>query len=700
MTADFEIPPLTGTPLTRMSLRPLLEARSIAIVGASPRPGSFGNALLQRVLEGGFTGPVHPVNPRYAEIAGLRCLPSLADLAEPPDLVLLAVGPERIEPLLQAAAVAGAGAAVIFGALREATTDARLGQIASEAGLVACGANCMGFLNVERSLRACAYVVPRCLPAGRVAFVSHSGSAFSAVAHNDRGVRFNVIISAGTEFSVSMDRYIDYALTLESTRAIGLFMETSRDPASLRAALTRAADLDIPVVCLKVGRSTRSGEFVATHTGALAGEDAAFDALFDACGVIRVAELDEMMDTLELLTAGRRPGPGGFAAVTDSGGERALLTDLAEDAGVPFAHLDPATLARVGSVLSPALVPDNPLDAWDALEGAEHVFTESLRLLHDDPSVAAVGLCVDLTAADDMAYASLALRVHRDTTKPFLVLSHLSSAVSAADAARLRAGGVPLLEGSRNGLAAVRNMLRYRDLRARPAVMAPVTDPETTRRWRGRLARPEPLTPLESFGLISDYGIAAVPTLAADSPSSAQAAARRIGWPVALKTAAEIGHKSDAGGVRLGIASPAALDTAYADLSAALGPVVTVSGMAPPGVELALGVVADPQFGPLVMVGAGGVLVEFLQDRVFGLPPLDVERALALLDRLKVRRLLDGYRSIPRCDIAAIGRAVVRLSTLAAELGDLIGGLDINPLIAGPGGCVAADVLVAPRKLG
>ena len=682
-----------------MSLRPLLEARSVAIVGASIRPGSFGNALLRRVLEGGFDGPVHPVNPQYTDIAGMRCVPSVADLAEPPDLALLAVGRERIEPQLQAAAGAGASAAVIFGALRDATTDARLGRIAADAGLVACGANCMGFLNLERSLRACAYAQPGSLSAGPVAFVSHSGSAFSAVAHNDRGVRFNVIISAGTEFSVSMDRYIDYALTLDSTRAIGLFMETSRDPAGLRAALTRAAELDIPVVCLKVGRGSRSCEFVATHTGALAGEDAAYDALFDACGVIRVAELDEMMDTLELLTAGRRPGPGGFAAVTDSGGERALLTDLAEDVGVPFARLGPATVARLGSLLSPALVPDNPLDAWDALEGAEGVFAESLRLLHDDPSVAAVGLCVDLTDADDMVYASLALQVHQGTTKPFLVMSHLSSAVSAADAARLRAGGVPLLEGTRSGLAAVRNMFHRRDLRARPAVVPPVTDPETTRRWQVRLARPEPLTAVESFGLLRDYGIPVAPTLPADSAASAQAAARRIGWPVTLKTAATgIAHKSDVGGVRLGIADPTTLASAYAEISAVLGPKVTVSGMAPPGVELALGVIADPQFGPVVMVGAGGVLVEFLEDRAFALPPLDIERAMALLGRLKVRGLLDGYRSAPSCDIAAVAHVVVRLSALAADLGDLIDGLDINPLITGPVGCMAADVLVASGR--
>ncbi len=602
-------------------LRPLLEARSVAIVGASTRPGSFGNALVRQVLDGGFVGSVHPVNPRYLEVEGLQCVSSLADLPHPVELALLAVGPDRVEAQLQAAADAGTRAAVVYTSLPGADLDARLQAVASAAGMAVCGA----------------------------------------------------------------------------------FMETSRNPAGLRRALHRAAEQDVPVVCLKVGRGARSRQLVATHTGALAGEDAAYDAVFAAYGVLRVADLDEMMDTLELLAAARRPGTGGLAAVTDSGGERALLADVAADLGVPFAQVGEDTLGRLRRVLSPALVPDNPLDAWDALERADQVFTESLLTLHDDPAVAAVALAVDLTAEEssDVGYVGVVQQVQAATSKPLLVLSHVSSAVDPSDARRLRDAGVPVLEGTRTGLAAVRNVFAHRDARARPPVQRPDVAPAVTRRWRQRLASPAPLAASESFQLLADYGIPVAPTLPAASLPEAITAAEWIGWPVVLKTAAVgVAHKSDAGGVRLGIVDAGMLAAAYAEMSRSLGPEVTVSAMVPPGPELALGIVRDPQFGPLVMAGAGGVLVELLADRVFGLPPLDETRAQDMLGRLKARRLLDGFRGTPASNVATVANAIVRLSALAADAGDLISGLEINPLIAGPSGCVAVDVLVAHEHPG
>ena len=680
------------------TLRPLLEARSVAIVGASTRQGSFGNNLVRQVRGGGFAGPVHPVNPRYREVEGLPCVPSLAGLGEPADLALLAVGPDRVEAALQAAADAGTRAAVVYTSLPGPGLQDRLQAIASATGIAVCGANCMGFVNVERSLRACAYAQPPGLRPGPVAFISHSGSAFSALLHADRGVRFNLMVSAGTEFSVTMDGYLDYALGLPSTRAIGLFMETSRNPAGLCRALGRAAGQDVPVVCLKVGRDARSREFVTTHTGAMAGDDAAYDAVFDAYGVLRVADLDEMMDTLELLTAARRPGPGGLAAVTDSGGERALLSDVAADLGVPFAPVGDGTLGLLREVLSPALVPDNPLDAWDALEGAEQVFAGSLLLLHNDEAVAALALAVDLTTegSSEAGYVEVAERVQAATSKPFFVLSHVSSAVDPRDARRLRDAGVPVLEGTRTGVAAVRNVFARRDWRARPPAQRPEVDPAVTRRWRARLADPAPLAVTESFGLLADYGIPVVPMAAAACLEEAIAGAERVGWPVVLKTAAAgVAHKSDAGGVALGIAGADALTAAYAQMSRSLGPDVTVSAQVPQGAELALGVVRDPQFGPLVMAAAGGVLVEVAADRVFGLPPLDGARAHGLLAGLKARRLLDGFRGTPASDVTAVAGALVRLSALAADVGDLVSGLDVNPVIAGPAGCVAVDVLVA-----
>jgi acetate---CoA ligase (ADP-forming) len=281
------------------------------------------------------------------------------------------------------------------------------------------------------------------------------------------------------------------------------------------------------------------------------------------------------------------------------------------------------------------------------------------------------------------------------------VLGNLASAVDRADAARLRAAGVPVLEGTATGLAALRHLLARRDFLAHPPLAASVAEPagqaspgaEVRARWRERLADPLPLGEVEALAMLADWGVPVVAAEEAASLDAAVAAAGRVGWPVALKTAAPgVHHKSAVGGVRLGLAGPQQLAAAYADLAGRLGPRVVVARMAAGGVELALGMVRDPQFGPLVMVAAGGVLVEVLRDRRFALPPVDARTARAALDRLAVRPLLDGAGASAVLD--AVGGVVVALSGLAVDLGDRLAAVDVNPLLAGPDGCVAVDALV------
>ena len=350
-----------------MSLAPLLEPRSIAVVGASARPGSFGDQLVGQLLGGGYQGEVHLVNPRYAEVAGRPCLPSLADLPEPVDLAVLAVPNAALEAQLAAAAALGIPAATIFASCLEPDPPPnravplvdRLRALAAGAGMAVCGGNGMGFFNLEQSLRVCGYPEPPGLEPGPVAVVSHSGSVFSALLHNARGLRFNLVVSAGNELATSAAAYLDHALDLPSTRVAALFLETVREPAAFRAALAKAADRAIPVVVLKVGRGPAARAMVAAHSGALAGEEGAYQALFDAYGVAQVATLDELADTCELL-AGRRAHAGGLAAIHDSGGERAHLLDLAEEVGLPFADISAATRERLAAELEPGLPPPTP----------------------------------------------------------------------------------------------------------------------------------------------------------------------------------------------------------------------------------------------------------------------------------------------------------------------------------------------------
>jgi acyl-CoA synthetase (NDP forming) len=348
------------------------------------------------------------------------------------------------------------------------------------------------------------------------------------------------------------------------------------------------------------------------------------------------------------------------------------------------------------------VVAENPLDAWGTGIDADRIFRENFHLLHDDPDTAAVVFAVDLARQGepyDESYVGISREVFAATTKPFCALSNLRSAVAHEEAAILRDAGIPVLEGTESGLLALRHLLDEGERHGRPGAVAPepVAD-EVRDRWRARLTTGEGISELEGLALLADYGVPVVPGRGAATAGEAVAAAAELGWPVVLKTAAPgVQHKSDVGGVVVGVADEAALRAAYADLAGRLGQQVTVAALAPVGVELALGIVRDPTFGPLVLVAAGGILVELLGDRTLALPPLDEAGARRMIDRLQVRPLLDGVRGSPASNVDAVARAVSRLSVLAADLGDGLEAVDVNPIIAGPGGCVAVDALVIAR---
>jgi len=686
----------------------MLEARSVAVVGASVREGSVGNQSVVELIEGGFDGRIVPVNPKYDEILGLPCVGSVAEIAEPVDLVILAVSNALLEQQLRLAAEAGAGSAVIFASGFEEPRDGvpplteRLAANARSHGMAICGGNCLGVANLERRVRALGFYEPKDAPVGGVTFLSHSGSAFSAMIHNDRALGLNLAVSAGQEFVTTVADYLTYALGLESTKAVGLFIETVRDPDGFRDALAIANERDVPVVALKVGREERTRELVAAHSGALAGEDGAYEALFDAYGVSRVESLDEMADTLALFAAGRRPGPGGLACGHDSGGERALLVDAAASVGIPLAEISDETAKRMEALLDPGLPPVNPLDFWGTGKDSHEIITGCVRALLEDDAVAALAFSVDMTSEDypEMGYIAMARETFPEADKPFAMLSNFSSGIDRNDAKLLDGDGIPVLEGTLTGLAAFKHLFAYRDARARPRVDggSPVTD-ELRTRWIERVSSGEPFDELEGLELLADYGVPVVASVRADTLEDAIEAAEGIGFPVAVKTASPgVQHKSDVGGVRLGIDDSPSLEDAYGDLVRRLGPQVTVSKMAPSGVEIALGIVRDPQFGPLVLVGAGGVLVEVLKDRLLAMPPLDELRARSMVDRLKVRQLLDGVRGQPASNVHALGKTVVAFSWLAQDLGDHLEALDANPVICGADGCVAVDALVIPRR--
>jgi acyl-CoA synthetase (NDP forming) len=388
--------------------------------------------------------------------------------------------------------------------------------------------------------------------------------------------------------------------------------------------------------------------------------------------------------------------------VHDSGGERALLIDAAAAVGVPLAEVSEETTKRMDALLDPGLPPVNPLDFWGTGTDAHEIVTGCVRALLEDPAVAALAFTVDLTTEEhpDMGYVAMARETFPETDKPYAMLSNFAGGIERTDARLLQGDGIAVLEGTLTGLAAFKHLFAYRDARLRPPVRgsSPVSD-ELRQRWLDRLATAEPFDELEGLALLNDYGVPVSESILANSLEETIEAAERLGFPVAVKTAAPgVLHKSDVGGVRLGVDDSPSLEDAYTDLERALGPRVTVSRMAPSGAEIAFGIVWDPQFGPLVLVGAGGLLVEVMKDRRLAMPPLDADRARALIDRLEIRPLLDGVRGGPPADVSGLVDAVVALSWLAYDLGDQIYGLDANPVICGVEGCVAVDALVIPRR--
>lgn len=683
-------------------LEAMLWAESVAVVGASPRPSSLPRRVMTELAAGGFRGRIVPVTPSHPEVLGLATVGSLAEVDPPVDLAILAVADSRLEAQMIAAAEASVGGVVIFGpAVGETAAGVslrdRLAGIAREAGIAVCGPNGMGFVNVEHRLRATGFYQPPHLTPGGVAFISHSGSLFSAMLHNRRQLHFNVVVSTGLEIVNTTDEYLDHLLDLPSTTAVGLFAETIRRPEAMAATLDRAWNLDVPVVALKVGRTDRARRAATTHSGALAGDDAAYDAYLEAHHVHRVDTPDELADALGLFSARVRARKGALGAVGDSGGERALLIDVAAATGVSFAAISEETRTRLAAVLEPGLEPDNPVDAWGTGHDAERIFEESLRALADDPAVGAVAFCVDLTAEEDPreGYLPFLESLRQSLPVPLVVIANLTAGIDPDQAARLRRLGIPVLEGTASGLRAVSHLLTRAEWRQEPPPGAlPDVGEEVRSRWRERLAGGGVLSESEGLALVADYGIDAVAHRVVASPRAAVAAARDLGWPVALKTHGGPAHKTEVDGVRLGLADEQALRAAYQDLAARLGPEMIVQPMVREGVELALGIVNDEQLGPLVVVGAGGRLVELIGERALCWPPLVPARAERLLECLRVTRLLDGYRGEAAPGRGAAVSALAAVAAIASDLGDLLGGLDINPLVVTEGGAVAVDVLV------
>lgn len=675
----------------------LLCPRSIALVGVSDRADSYGLALDRMCSGGGFAGQIMRVNPRLAPTSGGRVRATLADLPTRPDHVVLSLATNRVEPAVTAALATGAQALTIFSECPDAGMRQRIGERVRAAGAALCGPNSMGCHNITTGLRVTPFPVPLDLAPGGIGLIAQSGSVLGALMNNDRRLRFAQAVSTGSETVTSAADYLRWMVARPEIRTVGLFLETVRDPDGFVAAMESAAARDLPVVILKVGRSTLGARMAISHTGALVGDDDVFRALVQRLGGHMAGSVDEMAAMLALFAQGRRPSAPGIASIHDSGGERELMADLAEDHGLRYAALSPATRTRLTATLEPGIAPDNPLDAWGTGQDAQASFARSMTALMEDDGVG-TGLYVLNWRQNYYLHA-----MHADalctafarTGKPLAAVSNYSNSDDAPLADRLADQNIPLISGLQNAMTAVRALHRHRP----PARFRPPTDPHPdAARWRDRLTEPRWVGEAEGYALLSDFGIACPSHGLAPSRDAALARARQIGGPVILKTAAPgLSHKSDRGGVRPGLATPEAVAAAYDDLADRFCADVLVAEMLPPGAEWSLGAINDPDFGPAVRLAPGGVFVDLLTENALLMAPFSEEEARAALSGLRASRLLTGVRGQPALAFGALARTAAALSRLAWDLRDALAEIEINPVIVGPQTATAADAVVRLR---
>jgi acyl-CoA synthetase (NDP forming) len=695
---------------TSHRLDPLLKPASIALVGVSERDGSPGQMLAKMVLESDYAGEVYLVNPRYDEILGRPCLPTLESLPVTVDHAVIALGNPHLESALQATIDHGARAATIYSSgILEQDSEPRLLQrltsMAKAAGLEVCGLNVMGFYNLSHDLYAGIFPRAEEIVKGEISYIAQSGSAFTTLCHNGCRLGFNLCVSSGNELTTTVADYMDWSLEQADTRVIGLFLETVRDPAAFVAALEKANARSIPVVILKIGKSPLGAAMALTHTGAIAGNHAVFQALFKRYGVIEVDDFDEMASILMLLQSGRETCAGGFAAVFESGGFREMVTDEASQLGIEFAPLEDATRSLIAENLDPGLKAENPLDAWGSHNRFEARFEACLEALMQDPNVAAGAFFSNYR---DGYYLSQAIyraveAVSKKSDKPIALATCYSDLANSAICRAAHAAGIPLIDGAHETLLAFRHLFDYREFKRQriPPPASVALNRDKLASWKRKLAShtAETLGETDALALLADFGVTVVSHAAVCSESELLTAAARIGYPLVLKTAQPgIDHKSDSNGVFVNIGSEQELLERYRDLDTRLGPAALVSQMVEQGIEIALGTVNDAQFGPIVMVAAGGILVELLSDRAVAMCPLNQAQAAEMIDSLKANRLLQGMRGKPTANRQALIDAVVNLSVIALEFSDSIAEIDINPVLVNQDGALAVDALILRKK--
>ncbi|MGH7070917.1 MAG: acetate--CoA ligase family protein [Acetobacteraceae bacterium] len=689
----------------------LLRPGSVAVVGATPRLGAAATRVLNNLLGFGFPGRIFPVNPRYDEVLGLPCYPSLGALPERPDVAFIAVAAEGVLSVLEEAAACGVRSVVVNAAgfaesgPKGAERQAQLSALARRAGIALSGPNNMGFANIHD--RVCLWT-PRVRPPldpGSLAFISQSGSISLALTEHQRRLGFAYVITTGNEAVCTAADYLEAVIRDERVTCVALFLEVIRDPVRFAAAATEAGALGKPIVVLKVGRTARASSVVQGHTGAVTDDAAICDAFFRHFGAMRVDDIDALIEAIVLLSYHPRPPRHGkVAVVTCSGGEAGLVADLGSQFGVTFADFAPATSEKLRAVMPQAAEVRNPLDIWSFGWNVDR-FRTTLEALLSEPDAgvlacstdAPFGGGVDVSVSCEMAALCVAMPARSD--KQIVFYNNLAGPLNASVQAILRNSEIPYLSGMRTALAVIGRWTRLKP---------PAANREATIPALSDLPDPATLSDAEKVRLLAQAGIAMADCIPVASAGDAVAVARQLGYPVALKgTAPDLPHKTENGLVRLDLGDDAAVSETFTVLASILAArsaagrqaTVVVQPMVQAGIELLLGVRNDTAFGPVVIAGLGGALVEVSREVSLRMAPVDHETAREMLQETRVASLLAGVRGQPPFDLKAVQDAIVALSRFGVAARHRCAAIEINPFIVLAEGAFGVDVVIEPHPV-
>ncbi|MBY0269248.1 MAG: acetate--CoA ligase family protein [Burkholderiales bacterium] len=690
------------------AIQALLHPRSIAVIGASNDFNKINGRTLKALVDKKYAGRILPVNPKYQTLLDLPCYPDVASIPGTVDLAVVAVPAKHVPDTLRELGKKGVKAAVVFSSgFSEVGGDgirleAELKKAIKDSGVRMLGPNCLGLVNVAENVMATfSQFSLGPTPDGPAAFVTQSGALGTATAGTarKRGLNFGYFVNTGNEVDV---QFVDImrAIIAEDRIKVGAgYIEGLKNGPGLLEVAEDALQRAKPIVLTKVGRTRAGAKAIASHTGSLAGEDAVFDGVIRQRGIIRARSDEQLLDFVDIFSQCGLPAGKGIGFITRSGGAGALMADRAEEIGLDVATLSAETTAALRKVVPAFGSTSNPVDITAQGLVNPALMRDSLKILLSDPKVDIAILWLSFTDKYAEVTAQSFIEAKAQTSKPFIVCWMGMPDIAAK---LMREAGVPFLRSAEPAVDAAAALVRYAEARRNWLSDEPA---------RAALQLPKPALPaekgavssMEGQSLLQSFGVPTAAAKLATTADEAVAAAKVLGYPVVLKIESpDILHKTEAKGVALNLGDESAVRSAYTALVAnakqykadARIAGVLVQAMAQGDVELVIGLKRDPTFGPVVMVGLGGVLIEVFKDVVFRAAPVTEAEALRMLDELKSKVILDGVRGKPPVDKKALARMISAVSCFGAAAGARLAELDLNPVLAGPQGVTAVDWLM------